>query len=290
MTHDALAARGVWQRTETELSQTPLDPEIKRNSFYSEAEWDICEVRYNGAGGFRLFAWMSVPSGDGPFPAVVFMPDYGSAIEFPYTPLRQDAVVIDASHRGLRHNDSLFQAEYPGLLTHGIDSLDSYVLRDIYADALRAVDLAVELPQVDSSRIVLVGDGLGATLAIVAAAFRPQIKAIALETPIMIGSPKALDLAGSYPLDEINDYLRTYPQKRESVLATIKMFDPLGMAARVSCPALLGVAEQDVGQCPPLLGDELASQLEHCQVRRHPGGAGELGVCPRNNILNDIRH
>ena len=271
------AATGIWQRLEADLSKTPLDTEVKRSPFYSESEWDISEVRYNSAGGFRLFAWMSVPSGDGPFPAVVFMPDYGSAVEFPYTPLRQEAIVINASHRGQRHNDSQFQAAYPGLLTQGIERLDSYVLLDICADALRAVDLVLEMPRVDSQRIVVAGDRLGATLAIVAGVFRPQIKAVSIEAPLMIGSPNALDLAGSYPMDEIKDYLRTYPEQRESVLATIRTFDPLEMASSVSCPVLLGVAEKDTGLCPPPLGNELAARFKNCQVRAHQGGAGEQG-------------
>ena len=284
-------ATGVWQRLEADLSGTPLEFEINRNPFYSESEWDVCEVRYKSAAGFRLFAWMSVPSGEGPFPAVVFMPDYGSAIEFPYTPLRQDAIVINASHRGQRHNDTQFQAAFPGLLTQGIESPGSYALLDICADALRAVDLVLEMPQVDSRRVVVTGDGLGATLAILAGALRPQIKAISIETPLMIGTSGALELVGSYPLDEVKDYLRTNPELRESVLDTIRMFDPLEMAGNVSCPVLLGVADKDTGYCPPPLGDDLAARFKHCQVRSHHGGAGEQGgykeVVSRTNWIRE---
>ena len=157
------------------------------------------EVRYISLGGYRLFGWLSIPRKDGPFPGLVQMPDYGSAVDIPYTSLRHDFVVLNASHRGQRYSDTPFQAHYPGLLTYGIGCPDTYILRGVYADALQAVGFLLDLPSVDPARIALAGAGLGGTLAVVAGAFRPQVTALAVDTPIMIGTPNALELTGAYP-------------------------------------------------------------------------------------------
>ena len=161
VSRDAPRAAKFWAQLAEDLSRVSPDAEIRRNPFYSETEWDICEVRYNSHGGFRLFAWMSVPTGAGPFPGVVFMPDYMSVSEFPFTPLRHEMLVINASHRGQRHNDAAFQADYPGLLTHGIDKLETYALKDVYSDAIKAVDLLLGMSQVDSRRIAVAGGWVG---------------------------------------------------------------------------------------------------------------------------------
>ena len=277
MSRDASGPAKFWAQLAEDLSRISPDAEIRRNAFYSEAEWDIYEVRYNSLGSFRLFAWMSVPRDVGPFPSVVYMPDYMSVSEFPFTPLRREMVVINASHRGQRHNDAEYQADYPGLLTQGIDALETYAMKDVYADSIKAVDLLLGMSQVDRRRIAVAGDGLGGSVGLAAAAIRPEVRALAIESPMMIGPPEALDLAGSYPLDEVNDYLRTYPERRQAVLDTIKVFDPLAMAGNVTCQVLLGLSEKDSGLCPPPLGERLANRLSNCELRAHPGVAGEQG-------------
>ncbi len=78
-----------WRQTEAVLDEVPVDVRLHRDDFYSQPDWDVFQMRYASADGFRLFAWLSVPHGDGPFPAIVRMPDYGSVHDIVYTPLRR---------------------------------------------------------------------------------------------------------------------------------------------------------------------------------------------------------
>ena len=130
-----------WERIEAQLAETDPDFEIERDAFYSQSEWDVFRMRYTSACGHRLFAWLSVPKEGGPFPALIRMPDYASVHDIIYTPLRERAVVMNATHRGQRNSDGQVRASYPGLLTDGIDSAGTYTLFGAYADALRAVDV-----------------------------------------------------------------------------------------------------------------------------------------------------
>ena len=58
-----------WERTEAGLAEIPPNVALERDPFYSQPEWDVYRMRYDSSDGHRRFAWLSVPHGDGPFPA-----------------------------------------------------------------------------------------------------------------------------------------------------------------------------------------------------------------------------
>ena len=212
-----------WEQTEAQLAETAPNVALERDAFYSQPEWDVYRMRYDSSGGHRLFAWLSVPHGDGPFPALIRMPDYASVHDIIYTGLRHRAVVMNPTYRGQRNSDAIYRASYPGLLTDGIDSPQSYVLLGAYADALRAVDALLAQRQASIGTIALTGAGFGAGLALAVAARRPNVAAVAADTPMALGHPTALQSGLGYPLGELDDYLRAYPERRESVAATLAL-------------------------------------------------------------------
>ena len=278
MTTVPVAPDEFWQQTEAELAELSPQVSLERDAFYSQPEWDVFRMRYSSSGGQRLFAWFSIPKrdgphGDGPFPALVRMPDYASVHDIIYTPLRHRAVVMNVTHRGQRHSDSLIRASYPGLLTEGIDSVQTWALLGAFADALRAVDALRAQEVAETSTLALLGAGLGGSLALAVAARRPQVTAVAADTPLALGRSAALEPGLGYPLGEIGDYLRMYPDRREQVAATISVVDPLHIAASVTAPALLSVGRRDRSTCPLSFGEELAAALPNCDLRVYDGAA-----------------
>lgn len=265
-----------WDNLDRELGTVPLELTLERDDFYSKLEWHIYRVHYTGLEGYRLFAWLSIPRRPGLFPALLRMPDYGSVHDIIYTSLRHHAIVMNATHRGQRHSDSPFQAHYPGLLTEGIHRPETYMMRRVFADALRAVDVILGQAEGAVSALYLTGAGLGGSLALAAAARRSMVKAVAADTPITLGHPMALETAASYPLGELHDYLRVYPRRREAVLASTAPLDPVKLAPQVAAPVLLSLGQRDRGQCPLSIGEELAAKLYNCD-RRVYNGAGEGG-------------
>ena len=167
-------AEAFWEQMEAELAELSPSVTLEADAFYSQPEWDVYRMRYSGAGGHRLHAWFSVPKGDGPFPALVRMPDYASVHDIIYTSLRHRAVVMNATHRGQRNSDASVRSSYPGLLTEGIESAGSYHVLGAFADALRAIDALRAQEQVAVGAVALTGTGLGGSLALAAAvpAFR----------------------------------------------------------------------------------------------------------------------
>ena len=263
-----------WQRTEEQLAETPLEISASQDAFYSQPEWDVYRLNYNTSGGYRLSAWMSVPKGgSGPYPALLRLPDYASVHDIIYTPIRQRAVVMNATHRGQRNSDGAYRASYPGLLTDGVGDGDSWVMLGVYADALRALDALLAQNIAEVGEVSLWGAGLGGSLALALASRRPRIGAVAADTPMPLGHPAALEPGLGYPLGEIGDYLRAHPDRRADVERTQGLLDPLGDAAGISAAVLLSAGRFDRGTCPVAFAEELAEALPNCDLRLYDGAA-----------------
>ena len=213
------------------------------------------------------------PTANGPFPALVRMPDYASVHDIIYTSLRHRAVVMNPTYRGQRNSDGLVRASYPGLLTDGIDSPETYTLLGAYADAVRAVDVLRSQDLASIGVVALSGAGLGANLALAAASRRPDVAGVAADTPMPLGHPAALLPGLGYPLGEIGDHLRAYPERRGAVEQTLAAVDPLHSAARVSAPVLVSAGRFDRSLCPLEFAEDLAATLPNCDLRIYDGAA-----------------
>ena len=274
MTSAIQRSDAFWERIEAQLAETDPDIEIERDAFYSQPEWDVFQMRYTSAGGHRLFAWLSVPKEGGPFPALIRMPDYASVHDIIYTPLRHQAVVMNATHRGQRNSDERVRASYPGLLTDGIESAGTYTLFGAYADAIRAMDvLGMQSIAELSGVAALTGAGLGASLALAAAARRPGVVAVAADTPIALGHPAALEAGLGYPLAELGDWLRASPGSKRAVDELLSVVNPVTTASAVRCPVLMSAGRFDRSVCPLAFAEELAAALPDCDFRVYDGAA-----------------
>ena len=272
MTAPRAEGEAFWERVEAELAELSPNVTLEADAFYSQPEWDVYRMRYSSTGGHRLHAWFSVPKGGGPFPALVRMPDYASVHDIIYTSLRHRAVVMNATHRGQRNSDASVRASYPGLLTEGIESAGSYHVLGAFADALRAIDALRAQGQVGVGAVALTGTGLGGSLAL-AAARRSGIVGVAAETPMPLGHPAALQPGLGYPLAELGDYLRMYPDRRAQVEGILSVLGPLEVARSVTAPVLLSVGRFDRSVCPLAFGEELASSLPNADLRIYDGAA-----------------
>ena len=273
MTSSPSCSVAFWEQAEAQLAETDLNVMLEHDTFYSQPEWDVYRMHYDTTNGHRLFAWLSVPKGEGPFPALIRMPDYASVHDIIYTHLRHRAVVMNATHRGQRNSDVIYRASYPGLLTDGVEAPHTYALLGAYADALRALDAlaAQEIAQINA--VALTGAGLGAALALAAAARRTHVAAVAADTPMALGHLSALQSGLAYPLGELGDYLRAYPERSEALAATLSPVNPLHIAPSVSAPVLLSAGRFDRSLCPLPFAEELATALPNCDFRLYDGAA-----------------
>ena len=247
-----------WQGVTAEVSALAGGPvEVEEIPLRSNEVATAYGVRFSGIGGYPLFAYLTVPRGEGPFPAVMQVPPYGSVVAVPAQERRARYVVLAVCHRGQRLSDSLYSAAYPGLLTDGLPDASTYRWREIVADCLRALDVLKDRPETENSRLATTGNDLAA----ITAALRPEVGYLLLSGLLFRGtSDRIVELAG-YPDQEFADYVRSYPDHAGRVAETLSLFDPLAFAPRIAAQTLVTCEEGQRALLTPLV-DAVAGEAE----------------------------
>jgi len=136
-------------------------------------------------------------------------------------------------------------------------------------DTWRSVDFLLSRPEVDPARIGVTGSSQGGGLTITTAAMRPEVCAASAGAPYLCGFTDAAELTHTYPYEEINDYLRLYPERRAQVEETLAYFDGISFADRISCPIIVNIGLQD-NVCPPETGFALFDRIGAADKRLYP--------------------
>lgn len=226
-----------WEAVDIELARYPGAPTLERLALPSDEFSTVYALRLTSSGPYRIFGYLSVPTGDGPFPGLLHAPHYGSVNHLPHLDDRQRYVTLILMHRGQRLADQPFAASYPGLLTLGIDDPATYIYRGIVADCLRGAEFLQSLPSVNASQVAITGDDL----ALITAARRPGFVAVQAAGLLFYRLMEAREYSDAYPVEEINDYLRTFPDRRQGVARTLAYFDPVHHVAGMQASTLLSV-------------------------------------------------
>lgn len=265
-----------WDRIAAELDQISLDPEMAPVPMRSTDEVEVFEVHYTSLDHVRIAGWYCRPRegyAAGPYPGLSIVPGYVSEPTLPKSWAKMGYAAIGVAPRGKLRSNNRFNPGYPGLLTNRIIDRNTYSYRGFYADAARAIDFLLTRDEVIRNRIGVHGSSQGGALTIVTAALRPDnIACGAAGAPYLTGYMDSAGLTHSYPYEEMNEYFRLYPERREQARKTLAYFDCINLASAVKAPMLIyaGLAD-DV--CPPetafalrdaLPGDVTLHTYERC--------------------------
>ena len=70
-----------WQSALDELARIPAVPEVEAIPLRGTGFAATYGVRLTSIGPYRIFGYLSIPTGEGPFPAKCFLPRYGSVVD-----------------------------------------------------------------------------------------------------------------------------------------------------------------------------------------------------------------
>src|SRR5262252_4162296 len=258
------AMHDYWQHALDDLSRWPARPEIEPLPLRSTDFATLYGVRLSSLGPYRLFGYLSIPKGAGPFPAIYYTPKYQSVLEIipqgTANLQRSRYVTFSLAGRGQRNADSPYAAMFPGLLTERIDDAAAYIFRSVAADGVRGLEFLSTRPELDRARVVVVGNDL----ALITAALGSGATHVVATPALFYKTVELASTTQAYPLEEINDYLRTFPARAEAVRRTFGYYDLRAFAPRVSAKTLL------MGGAP---GSSLDAQALKPLVDALPGGA-----------------
>jgi len=253
-----------WDAIMAELAATPLDPILKLVPHRSTDAVEVYEIGYTSLDSVRIGGWYCRPRetwAKGPYPGLSIVPGYNSDPTLPKSWAKLGYAAIGVAPRGKLGSDTQFNPGYPGLLVHNIVDRNTYGYRGFYADAARAIDFLLSRPEVDKSRIGVHGSSQGGALTLTTAALRHDVIVCgAAGAPFLAGFMDCAAVTHSYPYEEINEYVRLYPEREEDVRSTLEYFDCVNFASKITRPfrIYVGLADDIV---PPETGYDLVKAM-----------------------------
>ncbi len=223
-----------WGHLDDDLDQLEAHPEFEHDLLRSHDLFDTYRVRMTSLDRYVIAAWLSVPKGDGPFPAVMYTPTYMSVVTPAPYEFRTRAITMNVISRGQRGADRPYAAAFPGHLTVGIDDPDRYIFRGVVADTIRAWEVLRNYPKVDTDRRAMIGTDF----ALLVNARRPGAKAMHVTGSFWYRMKEIAAGTEAYPFEEINDHLRMRPSQEKAVARTLAHFDPQYQAERITAQVL----------------------------------------------------
>jgi cephalosporin-C deacetylase len=224
---------------------------------------EVFDVTFAGFGGHPICAWLRRPAGvSGPLPGIVQFHGYasgrGHALDdllwaaAGYVHLLMDVRGQGGDYAGGDTGDPAGTTgpSFPGFMTKGIESRESYFYRRVYVDAVRAVQALRSLDFVDPARVAAIGPSQGGGIALAVAGLVPDLAALYAQAPLMSDIRYAVRTAIGGPYQEIVGFLKTHRTFADRVFHTLGYFDGIGFARRAAAPAWFSAGLMDE-VCPP---------------------------------------
>lgn len=245
-----------WESTSAEALKQPINAELIPYDLRTRGL--VCyAVRFDGFKGGRIAGWYVRPESRGKFPGVCIYHGYSNRGTRPLDMLAlagQGICVLSMDCRG-QNGQSQDTAAYPeghymGWMTKGIRDPRTYYYRNVYGDALRALELLAHREEVDANRIAITGisQGGGLSLAVAALSDRP-ILALP-DIPFLCDYRRAIEIAQAGPYPEIPSFLKGFPHLYETALRTLSYYDCVNLAPWIRCKTIISNCLWD-DVCPP---------------------------------------
>lgn len=252
-----------WEATLGETRHHPLDARFEPYDAGLETV-ETFDVTFHGYGGQPIKGWLMLPRHrDHRLPCVVEYIGYGGGRGFPTDWLLWSAagyahLVMDTRGQGsswLKGDTPDLEPDgssphFPGFMTRGITSPQTFYYRRVFTDAVRAVEAVRAHPAVDPQRIAVTGGSQGGGITIAVAGLLPDIQAAMPDVPFLCHYRRATEISAAHPYEEIARYCMVHRDRVDAVFATLSYFDGLNFAARAQAPALFSVGLMDE-ICPP---------------------------------------
>ena len=251
-----------WRESLDQLKAYPLNARFEPVDFRL-SNVETYDVTFNGFDGQPIKGWLLLPKQRGGMvPCVVEYVGYGGGRCFPTDWLLWATVGYAHLVMDTRGQGSVWgpgdtpdigggaSPHIPGFMIDGILDPRTYYYRRLFSDAVRAVEAAIQHPQIDGSRIAVSGQSQGGGVALAVAGLEPRVAVAMPDVPFLCHYNRATEITDASPYAEITRYCQTHRDKVDTAFETLAYFDGVHFATRASARALFSVGQMDE-ICPP---------------------------------------
>lgn len=231
-----------WKAQIDALRAIPVTIKKEKLDTPYEKNFTTYEVSYSTHDKTEVKALFSVPVGqeNKKLPCVAYFHGGGGKkkIHFDVMATGVCCFAIDVRSQG---GTTVDRAEYEtgdtmgSLMSRGLVSKDQFYMKNIYLDAVRAMDVIAMMPEVDTSRIVTFGQSQGGALSVVASAFSGLSQKCYVSEPSYCCLHKRVEL-GSGVFSAAKDFLRRYPEHTDAAFDTLTYFDINNIVSHLTVP------------------------------------------------------
>ncbi len=249
-----------WANAKAELATIPLDPHVTflEDSYHTHTyKVDLASVHNR-----RVYGYVSIPEGEGPFPAILILPPYGSDAGHvhpkPYY-ATDGAIFMVISIHNVPPDEYDTLSYQPNVLTNR----DSFYYHDSFLAGVRAIDYIFSMDEFDGESLGVMGTSQGGGLSMVLAGLDNRVK-------LLIEKVGALCEHSGYKYNRtcgFPRYLRTahYTGDAEAAASEVKYYDAVYFAKRYKGP-VLGVVSWEDQTCSPATGTSALNQMTGTKI------------------------
>lgn len=240
-----------WENEVTKMRKVRLSAERKKLTTPYDKTVTTYEISFNTHDDTVINAYFSYPTNkkDEKLPCVCYYHG-GNGSKDIHLPIVSTGVCCFAMDVRSQGGTSMDKGEYKmgdfrgSLMTRDVLYKESFYMKNIYLDAVRAVDVAATLPEVDETKIVTYGASQGGALSMVASALNEKVKKSYAAVPSYSCLRERVEL-GTGIFGPVNQFLTKYPQHTDKVFETLSYFDMNNLVSLLKNPASFMVGLSD---------------------------------------------
>ena len=243
-----------WREAKAELIRIPIDAKLEEVEAVDPGDAKRYKVSLANVNGSRVYGWLHLPEGNGPFPTVLSIPGSGIGRTGRFAGFTEAGIAVLAievhglepqkheiigAAQWMRPRDEeleYFTKLQNGVLAgyhgFGIEDPYRYYHRRTLQAAMRAVDYLCTREDVDPDKIIVFGGSQGGGLSLLIAAIDKRIDAVVATVPAFCNNASRED------------------SHIPHVARTMSYYDAALAATLIEVPALIGVGFID-GTCRP---------------------------------------
>lgn len=284
-----------WDRTLAE-SRAAGDDVILVPAESPVSELVVEDLTFAGFGGEPIRGWVIRPRDSQPRATVVQYVGYGGGRGLAHEHLQWASsgfvhVVMDTRGQGSAWGTGGDTPDphgsgpaFPGFMTRGIQSRETYYYRRVFTDAVRLIDAVREFDFVDPTAVAVTGGSQGGAISLAVAGLVPGLRAVMPDVPFLCDFRRSVELTPDAPFTELRNYLAIHRDVVDETFTTLSYFDGVNFARRATAPARFSVALMDPIVLPSTVfaayndyaGDD--REIDVYPYNGHEGGQGHQWV------------
>lgn len=252
-----------WDKALEEMRKT--DPKLEINESEFKIPGAKCyDMYFTGVHGARVYAKYAKPEkSEGKMPAVLVFHGYSAASPswmslMGYVMAGFSVFALDCRGQGGKSEDvgGVVGNTLHGHIIRGLDNDDPNMLlfRDLFLDTAQLAKIAMEMDDVDETRVGALGGSQGGGLTIACAALEPRIRCAAPSYPFLSDYKRVweMDLAKD-AYAELKEYFRHFDprhEREEEIFTKLGYIDIQYLAPRIKADVTMFTGMMDT-VCPP---------------------------------------